>query len=331
MTILKSPQDTFVARLRSQSAERAARACYDAQQSEGLLTKNYYEYLNLPSEIGESTTGVYTGALVTHGSASEARIPPFVLPMLVEDEVAAASKQVPRHFLVADARPFMQASRNASEPCRVVNKMEFELMRVHLAACAFWLSQGPAKLLSLSPVMGEVYCRWMANTIGRSRELDGPQRLTTRVLAAYFFQCNFNTNQTPNETQKAAMVALACRAAGVPHESFAHIFKDVDMIESAEDFVGHLKRVLDTPRMDTYNSGILSASIQGTWFGFNGKDLALAAVEHPPTFAAMLYMAFVQNGYRKAPLAQYAEDFKGNKGGAQFMRDMQLQLGLQPN
>lgn len=328
MTILQSAYQTFIGRPYREAAKKVASACQDAQHATQLLTSNYYDYLNLPQETGQSTTGVYCGALVTHGSPAEALIPPFPFPIIVEDLVSAGRGQTALHYLVGDARPFMRANREASEKCRVVNQMEFELLRVLLSATMHWLTQGPHHLLNMGPVMGQVYCRWLADTIGKRFELDGTARLQLRVIAAYFFQCNFSVNTKPSEQQKTAMVALACRSAGVPLVEFERVLADVDMIESAEDFVATVKRVLDTPRLDNFNIGLLSQIMQGTWFGFNGRELACAAIEHPPTFAALLYMSFAQNSYRKAPLAQTSENFKGNKGGADFVRNMQLQLKL---
>lgn len=328
MTILFSAYQTFIGRPYREAAKKVAAACQDAQQATRLLTANYYDYLSLPAETGSSTEGVYQGALVTHGSPAEALIPPFPFPIIVEDLVSAGKGNTALHYLVGDARPFMRANRDAAEKCRVVNQMEFELLRVLLAAGMHWLTEGPRFLLNMSPVMAQVYCRWLADTIGKRFELDGTARLQLRVVAAYFFQCNFAENVVPSEQQKAAMVAQACRAANVPLVEFENVLMDVDLIESAEDFVLVIKRLLNTPRLDNFNVGLLSQIMQGTWFGFNGRELACAAIEHPPTFAALLYMSFAQNSYRKAPLAQISENFKGNKGGAEFVRNMQLQLKL---
>ncbi len=124
------------------------------------------------------------------------------------------------------------------------------------------------------------------------------------------------------------MAAQACRAAGVPLNDFEHVLSDVDSIDSVEDFVAVLQNQLSTPRLDNFNVGVLAQIMMGTWFGFNGRELAVAAIEHPPTFAAMLYMSFAQNSYRKAGLAQVSEAFKGSRGGAEFVRNMQLQLKL---
>lgn len=328
MTILQSAYDTFLGRVSREAIKRVVIACQDAQHNTGLLTANYYDYLSLPQEVGHNTNGVYRGALVTHGSPAEALIPAFIYPVIVEDPTASAKGDTPLHFLVGDARYFMAANRNSAERCRIVNQMEFELLRVQLATGMSWLADGPQKLLNMGPVMGQVYCRWLAGTIGKRFELDGTERLKARVVAAYFFQCNFIHNVAINGQQKAAMVALACRSAGVPQVEYENLLKDVTVIESAEDFVTVLRQVLDTPRLDNFNIGLLSSVMQGTWFGFNGRELACAAIEHPPTFAALLYMSFYQNSYRNAALAQVSADFKGSKGGADFVRNMNLQLKL---
>ena len=328
MTIAKTAYDTFIGR--PMVTTKARLGCEDTQHSSGTLSNNYYDYLNLPVETGENKEVVYTGALVTHGTPAEALIPPFVYPMIVNDPASFGKPGTgaERKFLVGDARPFMRAQRDSAEPCRVINAMEFELLRVLLAAGMHWLTSGPQHLMGISPVLAQVYCRWLADTISRRFELDLTQRQVARVIAAYFFQCCFSDAKDVPEQQKRAMVAQACRAAGVPLNDFEHVLSDVDSIDSVEDFVAVLQNQLSTPRLDNFNVGVLAQIMMGTWFGFNGRELAVAAIEHPPTFAAMLYMSFAQNSYRKAGLAQVSEAFKGSRGGAEFVRNMQLQLKL---
>lgn len=325
MTIAKTAYHTFIGR--SRFVDKVKMGIEDAQNNVGTLTNNYFDYLGISLTNGLNNEGDnFVGCLVTHDTTSEALIPVFVYPMIVEDlgfKTKAGNKQF---YVVGDVRPFTRGNKQASAKSTVVNTMEFELLKTLMAAELSWLTKGPQFLASMSPVLSQVYCRWIGDTISRRFELDMTQRQMVRVLAAYFFQCCFSNTTKINDQQKSSMVAQACRSAGVPIVEFERILNGVDTIDSAEDFCFVLKKQLATPRLDDFNIGLLAQIMMGTWFGFNGRDLACAAIEHPPTFAAMLYMSFAQNSYKKAGLAQVSENFKGSKGGSEYVRNVKLQL-----
>lgn len=311
------------------SVERSIHACQDAQLQGKLLTTNYSHYMtsSIADSVESNTSDVtYQTGLVAHGSPIEAIIPPFVFPIVMDSPEALKGRK--EKIIVGDGRPFMAVAREGTTPCRVINLMEFELLHVLLATNHYWLSKSPSNLLVISPVLTQVYCRWVGDTISKRFELDLTQRQVLRVVTAYFFLCCFINDMKLNDEQKRSMVAQACRAAGVQVAEFEHVLSGVEVIESAEDYVAVVQRVLSTPRMDNFNLGLLAQIIMGTWFGFNGRQLATAAIEHPPTFAALLYMSFAQNSYKKTGLSMVSEAYKGSRGGSEFVRNMQLQLGL---
>jgi hypothetical protein len=327
MTVHKTAYQTFIGR--TMVLTKIVPAIEDTEHNDQVLSSNANQYLEITENVGDDVRERKIDAgLVAHGKPQEAMIPPFLYPIVVKNLASLKGNTPYREILVGDGRPFMRGNREASLPCRIVNQMEFELLRVLMAANLAWLNQGPQSIMNLGPVMAQVYCRWLGDTISRRFELDATERLKVRVISAYFFQCNFIENDVLTEQQKRAMAAQACRAAGVPNVEYEGLLEDLGVLEGAEDYVGALRRLLDTPRLDNFHIGLLTQAIQGTWFGFNGRELACAAVEHPPTFAAMLYLAFAQNSYRKAGLAITSEAFRGQKGGGEFQRNVQLQLGL---
>ena len=63
--------------------------------------------------------------------------------------------------------------------------------------------------------------------------------------------------------------------------------------------------------------------ISGSWFGIGGQQAACVAMEHPPTFAAMTYIAFDQRGYRRSTFADMVtKSFKGTGGEVEIVRSV---------
>ena len=320
MPIYKSAYHTTIGR--GLDVSKSRQAAEDTEIASSILTTHYADYMH-GSMNGEDVQG----ALVTHDTASEAMIRGFIFPMVLDNPRAAANSG--KKLVFADARPYMSQARNDMNRSRITNLMEFEMLRATTAATIAWNEKGAAAIMNLGPVLQQVYCRWLSRTIARRFSLDAMARIRLRVIAAYFFQCLFTDAKEFTESQKASIVASACRSSGVNYLDYENFFTDVDVIDGLNDFISVTKKLLpEAVQLDRLDAGIVMEQIQGTWFGFVGRPSAAAALEHPPTFAAMLYMSFAQNGYRKAPLSVESEAFKGAKGGAEYIRNVQLQLGL---
>jgi hypothetical protein len=95
------------------------------------------------------------------------------------------------------------------------------------------------------------------------------------------------------------------------------------VITGIEDFVAKLKGWVKTPRLDSFNLGIFTTIMAGSWFGIGGSQAAVVAIEHPPTFAAMTYIAFDQRGFRRASFADMVtKSFKGTGGEIEILRSV---------
>lgn len=322
MPIYKSAYETKVGR--GMDISRPRRELEDLQVSTRIPTMNYGDYMGAAGDEAGKTVG----GLITSGTAGELLIRHFSFPMLVNDPLSPGNS--PTKILFGDARPYTAASRSEAGRSRIVNTMEFEQLRVLMAAGINWTNKGTQTINNIGQVAAQVYCRWIERVLRKKFALAPMPSLKIRVLAAYFYQCLFLDDKELNESQRRIMAVMACRASGSDYDAYSSMLEGLGMIDGLDEFVGVIKRVVDDAiQLDNLDSGVVIELMMSTWFGHTGRALAAAAIEHPPTFVSMLYMSFGQQGYRKAVLSQISEDFRGHKGGNEFIRNMQLQLGLE--
>lgn len=290
----------------------------NAQLASRTLHDNYIDHMG----------GVYPelirGALVTHGSAAEGLTRNFPLPILINDPTNPKIQ-----LLVGDAKPYMSLGRDSNGMARVTNLTEFEQLRAMLNATLLWLDKGPQTLLSINPVMQSVFSAWIADRMAGKLKLERPTAQRLQILAAYYFQCLFTDAKELSEQQQRAMIASACRSARTDAAKHEQMFEGIGVIDGLGDFLVVVKKTLtEAVQFDGMDVGTTMTLMAPSWFGFNGPMLSMAALEHPPTFAAMLYMSFGQNSYRRSGLATSSEPFRGPRGGNDFVRTMQATLGL---
>lgn len=259
-------------------------------------------------------------ALVTHSTPAEVAIKPFAFPIVIKHP-ADYTKRV---LVVGDGRPFMKPDHKNGMGSKVVNTMEMMLLGTMMKLTGRWVAGEKSRLLDLGFVQQQVFSRWVSDGVSNWFELDLDQRQKLKILAAFYYQCLFHDAENFGEIARNLMVQTAFKAAGVNNFDHRIHFEDIEHIPTFEAFIAEAKRILDTPRVDALNIGVWTKIIGGTWFGFNGREIANAALEHPPTFLAMLYVSFAQNGYRKAGLSRISENYKGPKGGLEFVRSVQL-------
>lgn len=311
MTIYNTAYDTFIGRPLLIKATQEA--LQDIQVSKGGLEFNYASYTHLkafdPSQMA--------AAIITPGTTAESAVPVFYHPMPVTVPVLGGSKE--QHFLVGDARSFMGKNRSTGV-MHVANTMEFEFLQARVGLGTLWLTDGPQMLRFLSPMIQSIFASWLSENITRRFALDMGQQMRLQVLAGWFYQCLFTEEEEYDNTMINRMAVPLAKAVKAPVSEATSILTQIGHITSVDDFVNKVRIVLDNPRLENFNSGVLATIISGTWFGVGGKEVACAALEHPPTFMAMVYIGLAQRGFKNAPLTNIIERYKGPKGGDDFLR-----------
>lgn len=313
MTIFNTTFDTFLGR--RLIVRQLVEALQELQVKQSVLGLSRLEHLHLNAKVGDAEGG-YLPAVITPSDAAQNALPIFYHPVPVT--MPAVGSQSGANFLVGDARSFMNRDRDGH--VKIANTMEYEFLQARVGLGCIWLTDGPVALRNISPIAQSVYASWISQTISQRLGLDLGDMMRLRILAAFFYHCLFVNKEQFDESEINRLAVIVAKAAKAPTDEAASLMTRVGYIEDINDFVNKVVMAMENPRFENFNVGLLNTIISGTWFGMGGKEIACVAMEHPPTFLAMIYASFGQRGYKMAAFTRVTEVYRGPKGEADFVR-----------
>ncbi len=313
MTIFKTAFDTFLGQ--RLITRQLVEDLQDLEVRSNTLALSRLQHLQLSASVGDAEGG-YLPAVITPSSAAEQALPVFYHLLAVQ--MPAVAGKAGANYLVGDARSFMRNDREGK--LYVGNLMEFEFLQARLGLGSIWLTQGPVALRNISPIVASIYASWISQTISQRLGLDLGDMMRLRILAAFFYHCLFINKEEFKEDEINRLSVIIAKAAKAPADETASLIERVGYIEDINDFVNKVRVAMENPRFENFNVALLNTIISGTWFGAGGKEIACVAMEHPPTFLAMVYASFGQRGYKMAALTRVTESYKGPKGEADYVR-----------
>lgn len=254
--------------------------------------------------------------LLSNSGSSEANIPYFSHPLLVED----LHKQ---KYLCGDVRQYIKKDGNANNALgmfNIKNESEFNLTYNRLALNLIWLTQRPESLRDLSYIPNSIFSSWISEGIANRFALDPKDQMTLAIISSFYYQSLFTEFNTFLEEDRQKMATMIIKATRAPAKMVFDVTDKITKISNVSEFCSTCQGILENPRIENLNAGLLITIIGNSWFGMYAKETLAIALEHPPTWVALVYAALTERTYKKALLSRISERFAGNKGGSDFMR-----------
>lgn len=229
-------------------------------------------------------------------------IPAFNHPIVLQD---AFNKQ--EKLVVVDARAYMRHGAPGEAP-HVKNMPEFLLIAMRGQLTMIQVNESISLLRDVSPMPISIYALWIAESIARRFALEGREKLQIAILAAIFYRGLFEDNLLDDEDRKNRIVPQVSKAV---YASADEVFAVMDQIEgkfeTVIDLCRNIQKITGTVRLQEFNHGLLYSVLKGTWFGNGSEELVAVALEHVPTWLAMLYYAVNDRSFRKTSIGQQVE------------------------
>lgn len=263
-------------------------------------------------------------ALITTTTPEEMSIPPLVFPMYVE--MGSVSGRKSNSYVFVDVRPYLSGTQlSPGNSLNIRQKDNFDFFTVNGILTAGWIKENKRnsfKFLGSAPLA--VYSNMISQAIDRHLGLDPLEQLKISIVAAAFYINLFNEKSTFVESEMVSVTRNIGNVLKAPAELVYEILENLDPMKDLEGLVEAIKKIVDNPRLDVLNLGTLVTVINGMWYGPYGKELIIAALEHPPTWVSILYAAYTDRGMKHSGVTKITERFKGSRGGDDFIRNMKV-------
>jgi len=243
---------------------------------------------------------------VTGLNFSEADIPFFAHPLLVKN-----NKGIP--FLCTDIRPFISSNPNELDGFKPKNITEFNFIKSRTILNMAWLVGGVSQIRSSLPLAGMVFAGWLSETIAKRFALDPKDQLTIAVASHYYYQSLFSETGLFDEDAIQRMAIQTSSATKVDSKFIFEVFDKLKPMQNLQSLCDNIKEVTENIRLKDLNVGLLYNIVGNDWFGLNAKEIVAVALEHPPTWCALVYTALSERTFKNSNIARIAERYsKGN-------------------
>lgn len=246
----------------------------------------------------------------------EASIPSFAHPLLFDLKNISGREDV--RYLVSDVRQSTRYDKVKNKHFSF-NKIEFEVSKLRLILNTAWLELRPELLRDISPVPVGVFASWISENVARKYNLDQRDQLNIAIIATAFYQMQFLETDVVN-VESASFVNSIIRSTRASAKDVIPLLEQVEKLGNIKEFCFAVRTILQNPRLEDFNEGVLIAILGSTWFGSHAREILATALEHPPTWISIVYSSLIERSFRNSPIAKISDRYSGSKGGDNFLR-----------
>lgn len=269
------------------------------------LIKDSLGYMNLNVK---SIDG-YNPVFITGLHHSEMQIPLFAHPITIKGSKG-------EHYVCADIRFFVRKDTPLDNVEKSIkNLTEYNFAKSRTILSMLWQTGHEGKIKNGLQFGGVVYAAWLSETISKTFALDFKDQTTLNILTHFYYQSLFMDQEEYSKDDKERMAVQTIKATKAPSEFVFAVFDKIGKLNSIEDYCIQVTSILENVRLKNFNVAVLLTIISNSWFGTNAKDIIKVALEHPPTWVAVVWTALNERTYKNSLVYRIAERF-GKRGAA---------------
>lgn len=281
---------------------------------EALRKAMIRDYLDRVS-LNVRKEGDVTPVFVIGSSSSEAEIPPFAHPIMVTDSHHQKT-------LCTDLRFYVTRDAQASEIEKSIrNGTEFNFAKSRAILNLLWVTNRVGEIRIGLSFAGVVFAALIAQAVTRTYSLDYRDQTAVAIASHFYYQTLFSEETEFSEEAREAMATHTIKATKAPAELVFQVYDKIKEISNVEDFCNTLQTITENVRLKDFNTLGLLTMMRNVWMATNSKEIISVAVEHPPTWIAMVYSALTERTFKNSTLAKVAETY-GKRGAAdEFLKN----------
>lgn len=202
-----------------------------------------------------------------------------------------------------------------------IPEFEFQVLRGRLTKN--WLKYDKKFFTSVLDDAMKIYVYWISGAIARRFSLTPNESMVIDVLLGFNFVNMFNQHESLDEINRLAFVQRFSRVFPLHGPNFVeNIINDIPRpYATLPELVNDIKTKSGSVRLNSLNAGVLYTLIGNTWMGYQAPVILSTAIEHVPTFYALIYSAAKETMYRKTGFTQVVDKVASKSKG-----DLVLQI-----
>lgn len=245
---------------------------------------------------------------------SESQIPSFTHPIIIFDYQG-------KDYLCSDIRTFIRKGTTPDDIMSGIrNKSEVDFAVSRSVLNLAWVTGGATEIKNNLRMAARVYASLISGTIAREFNLDFRDETLVLIAAEYFYRTLFIPQGKISDETKEDLAIHTIKSTNAPQDLVHRVFDNMPDFNNISDWCKNLQHVTENPRLQNFNFGALLELLRNAW-GYNeGKRVMAVALEHPPTWCAMVYAALTDRGLRNSSVARVTERISKRGAGEEYLR-----------
>lgn len=207
-------------------------------------------------------------------------------------------------LLIDGRRYFKYDSRSGTYRLTANNDWTFECIRMSLNITT--LTGDETAFSRLGDVPARVFNRWVSGPLVTRYQLPIESQMALYVITAYYyFAMSMPELGEANPEIRAQFAPVVSRITGVPPDFTIDVISEVGELNNVDDLAFAMSTKSRQERTGVLKFKDIFLLLANSFFA-RREDVGVA-LEHLPTYIAMLYMAIADRSYRKTVIMQRAE------------------------
>ena len=207
-------------------------------------------------------------------------------------------------MMVIDLRPWASKVSNQEGAISIPKKSAAELVVKRACVSYLWENGNAEDLFNISPLPITVYSRWITGAISKRLGLSPADQVVVQIFSAIFYISQFTDLKQWDAGQSTDVCVLVAGATGIPVETVLQYAQDIDPIADLASFVTALKATNQTKNFTQLSPALVLTLVAGSWYGLaDNREVIGVAIEHPPTFVALIDAAINNATFKRTPLS----------------------------
>lgn len=300
------------------------KTAYDTTVCQGFVTEKTKQAIAVARVHGElgyakNTIGV---VLVQGGGSASDSVPAFQHPM----QLPQTGSHDTAVSLAVDVRPFGKYDSMRGEFVSR-NDIELRLATSRAKLNYIWLTQQTNILRDISPLGMQIFCSWVSEAVAKRYVLEFAEQFKLHILAGIYYSSLFTDAVSIDENEKRRLAAAISRNLRVQQSDVMEVIEEMPIVHDLAGFCEAAATTVDPVRLVEMNPGVLIAILGGTWYNANSRELIGVALEHPPTWLAIILAAYNERTFKNSQIARIAERCDRD-GGRQYIRALSRVMEL---
>lgn len=234
-------------------------------------------------------------------------IKPFTHPILID--------QHGMDVVVIDVRALIRVDGSSY---KIANHTEFNFNVMRAALTLYAKRHNMEDIGNLGDIGLTVFARFVSENITRRLNLNPEEQMKIAMAASFLHLCGMRETEELTESDLQRMVPKISRCTKISAQWIFDNIEPIRYMADVGDFISVVKELVPNRRLEQLDVALLYAMLGGGWFGFNSKEVVAVALEHIPTWYAIIYTSLIDRSFRKAPIANIVQINERNGAGKQF-------------